>query len=141
VASRMILTHLNKEVQMLNEAARVRLAAHGELGQNVAVRTERGLRDFAANDRILFLKNERDLGVKNGTLGTVEKAATDTLAVRLDDGRRITVDLKSYAHVDHGYAATVHKTQGMTVDRTHVLATPGLDNHSSYVALSRHRDG
>jgi hypothetical protein len=29
----------------------------------------------------------------------------------------------------------------MTVDRTHVLATPGLDSHGSYVALSRHRDG
>ena len=29
----------------------------------------------------------------------------------------------------------------MTVDRTHVLATPGMDTHSSYVALSRHRDG
>lgn len=140
-ASRMILTHMNKEVAMLNEAARERLAAHGELGENVAVRTERGLRLFADNDRILFLKNERDLGVKNGTLGTVEKTAPETLGVRLDDGRRITVDLKSYAHVDHGYAATVHKTQGMTVDRTHVLATPGLDNHSSYVALSRHRHG
>ena len=140
-ASRMILTHLNKEVQMLNEAARARLAAHGELGENVAVRTERGTRQFADKDRILFLKNQRDLGVKNGTLGTAEKATADTLAVRLDDGRRITVDLKSYAHVDHGYAATVHKTQGMTVTSTHVLATPGLDNHSSYVALSRHRQG
>jgi hypothetical protein len=29
----------------------------------------------------------------------------------------------------------------MTVDRTHVLATPGMDAHSSYVALSRHRNG
>jgi len=140
-ASRIILTHLNKEVVMLNDAARTRLAAQGALGTDVAIRTERGPRQFADNDRILFLRNERDLGVKNGTLGTVEKAAPDTLAVRLDDGRRITVDLKSYAHVDHGYAATVHKTQGMTVDRTHVLATPGLDAHATYVALSRHRQG
>jgi Ti-type conjugative transfer relaxase TraA len=140
-ASRIILTHTNQEVQMLNRAARDRLHAQGELGTDVAIRTERGLREFADNDRILFLKNERDLGVKNGTLGTIEKAAPDNLGVRLDDGRRISVDLKSYAHVDHGYAATVHKTQGMTVDRTHVLATPGLDAHSSYVALSRHRDG
>src|SRR5215831_15171891 len=29
----------------------------------------------------------------------------------------------------------------MTVDRAHVLATPGMDAHGSYVALSRHRDG
>lgn len=140
-ASRIILTHMNKEVDMLNQAARQRLAAQGELGRDVAVQTERGVRQFADQDRILFLKNERELGVKNGTLGTVEKAASDTLAVRLDDGRRVTVDLKSYAHVDHGYAATVHKTQGMTVDRTHVLATPGLDAHATYVAMSRHREG
>src|SRR3546814_1460963 len=29
----------------------------------------------------------------------------------------------------------------MTVDRTHVLATPGMDSHSAYVAMSRHREG
>ena len=140
-ASRIILTHMNKEVEMLNQAARQKLAEQNELGRDVAVQTERGERQFADRDRILFLKNERELGVKNGTLGTIENAASDRLAVRLDDGRRINVDLKSYAHVDHGYAATVHKTQGMTVDRTHVLATPGLDAHATYVAMSRHREG
>lgn len=140
-ASRIILTHTNQEVHMLNRAARERLHSVGELGRDIAIRTERGTREFADNDRILFLKNERDLDVKNGTLGQVEKAEPDRLGVRLDDGRRINVDLKTYAHVDHGYAATVHKTQGMTVDRTHVLATPGLDAHAAYVALSRHREG
>src|SRR6185295_1640536 len=39
-----------------------------------------------------------------------------------------------------GYAATIHKAQGVTVDRVHVLSTPGLDRHATYVALSRHRD-
>ena len=138
-ASRIILTHMNKDVAMLNEAARERMAAQGELGQETTIQTERGVRQFAENDRILFLKNERELGVKNGSLGTLEKASRDSLVVQLDDGRKIEVDLKSYAHVDHGYAATVHKTQGMTVDRTHVLATPGMDAHSIYVALSRYR--
>src|SRR3546814_12280630 len=28
----------------------------------------------------------------------------------------------------------------MTVDRVQVLATPGMDRHGAYVALSRHRD-
>src|SRR3546814_13718724 len=77
--------------------------------------------------------NERELGVKNGSLGTVEKAASDRLEVRLDNGRRVAVDLKSYADIDHGYAATVHKTQGMTVDRTHILATPGLNDRKRVV--------
>ena len=58
----------------------------------------------------------------------------------LDDGRSIAFDLKDYDQIDHGYAATVHKSQGVTIDRVHVLATPGLDRHAAYVALSRHRD-
>jgi ATP-dependent exoDNAse (exonuclease V) alpha subunit len=63
------------------------------------------------------------------------------MTVQTDDGRSIAFDLKDYNRIDHGYAATIHKAQGMTVDRTHVLATPGMDAHGSYVALSRHRDG
>ena len=63
------------------------------------------------------------------------------MSVRIDDGRSVDFDLKDYNRIDHGYAATIHKAQGMTVDRTHVLATPGMDAHGSYVALSRHRDG
>jgi hypothetical protein len=87
------------------------------------------------------LQNERGLGVKNGTLGTVEQVSTQSMIVRTDDDRSVRFDLKDYNRIDHGYAATIHKAQGMTVERTHVLATPGMDAHGSYVALSRHRDG
>jgi hypothetical protein len=62
------------------------------------------------------------------------------MAVRLDDGRGVAFDTKDYAHVDHGYAATFHKSQGVTVTSAHVLATPGMDRHSAYVGMSRHRD-
>jgi hypothetical protein len=70
----------------------------------------------------------------------VETVTARDMTVRLNTGRPVTFDLKDYAHLDHGYAATIHKAQGVTVDRVHVLATPGLDRHSTYVALSRHRD-
>jgi Ti-type conjugative transfer relaxase TraA len=139
-ASRIILTHTNDEVRALNEAARTRLRAAQMLGQDVGLRVERGERAFASGDRVMFLKNERSLGVKNGTLGTVEQVSSTAMRVRTDDGRSVAFDLKDYAHVDHGYAATIHKAQGVTVDSVHVLATPGLDRHGSYVALSRHRD-
>ncbi|WP_206241664.1 Ti-type conjugative transfer relaxase TraA [Novosphingobium terrae] len=140
-ASRIILTHTNAEVHELNEAARGRLRSAGELGDDVTIKVERGERCFATGDRIMFLKNERSLEVKNGTLATIEAVSQTGMTARLDDGQPVSFDLKDYAHVDHGYAATIHKAQGMTVDRTHVLATPGLDAHGSYVALSRHRDG
>jgi Ti-type conjugative transfer relaxase TraA len=139
--SRIILTHTNDEVRALNEAARGRMRDTGDLGDDVRLTVERGARSFANGDRVMFLQNERGLGVKNGTLGTVEKVSERSMSVRTDDGRSISFDLKDYDRIDHGYAATIHKAQGMTVDRTHVLATPGLDAHSSYVALSRHRDG
>ncbi|MDF0490182.1 MULTISPECIES: Ti-type conjugative transfer relaxase TraA [Sphingomonas] len=139
-ASRIILTHTNAEVRDLNEAAREAMRATGELGDDVRVKTERGDRLFASGDRIMFLRNERSLEVKNGTLGTIEKVSDGHMSVRTDDGRSIAFDVKDYRDLDHGYAATIHKAQGMTVDRAHVLATPGMDRHGAYVALSRHRD-
>jgi Ti-type conjugative transfer relaxase TraA len=139
--SRVILTHTNAEVRELNEEARGRLRATGDLGDDVAFGADRGARQFARGDRLMFLRNERSLGVKNGTLGTIEKASPEGMTVRLDGGRSVAFEAKDYAAVDHGYAATFHKAQGVTVDRAHVLATPGMDRHSAYVGLSRHRDG
>src|SRR3954447_17869679 len=117
------------------------MRAAGDLGDEVHLTVERGDRHFASGDRIMFLQNERSLGVKNGTLGIIEQVSAQSMAVQTDDGRSVRFDLKDYNRIDHGYAATIHKAQGMTVDRAHVLATPGLDAHSSYVALSRHREG
>ena len=139
--SRIILTHTNAEVRALNEGARERMREAGDLGADVSVTVERGARGFASGDRVMFLQNERSLGVKNGTLGTIEQVSAQSMTVRADDGRSVSFDLKDYNRIDHGYAATIHKAQGMTVDRTHVLATPGMDAHGSYVALSRHRQG
>jgi Ti-type conjugative transfer relaxase TraA len=139
--SQIILTHTNDEVRTLNELARGKLREDGRLGEDVTIKAERGERQFATGDRLMFLRNDRELGVKNGTLGTVAEIDQQHIVVCLDDGRSVAFDTKNYAHVDHGYAATIHKAQGVTVDRTHVLATPGMDRHSTYVALSRHREG
>ncbi len=138
-ASRIILTHTNDEVGELNQAARGKMHEAGELGEDVALKVERGERAFAVGDRVMFFRNERSMGVKNGSLGTLRSVSPFSMAVMLDDGRSVAFDLKDYADVDHGYAATIHKAQGMTVDRVQVLATPGLDRHGAYVALSRHR--
>jgi Ti-type conjugative transfer relaxase TraA len=138
--SRIILTHTNDEVRDLNLTGRERLRQAGALGEDVTVKAERGERSFATGDRLMFLKNDRGLGVKNGMLGEIEQVSPTQMTVRLDAGRSVVFDLKDYAQVDHGYAATIHKSQGVTVDRAHVLATPGMDRHGAYVALSRHRD-
>ena len=58
-------------------------------------------------------------------LGTLERLEGSSLTVRLDgaDRRAVSFDLKDYAHIDHGYAATIHKAQGVTVNRAHMLAS------------------
>jgi len=121
---------------------------------------------FGRNERGLGGHHDRAQGVavKNGSLGTVlvVEAGGERLTVRLDGAGGaaggpgagsgaggkgsdaapvVTFYVRDYSHLDHGYAATVHKAQGVTVDRAHVLATPHMDRHAAYVGLTRHRDG
>jgi len=138
--SQIILAHSNKDVQALNEAVREARKERGELRGTARFVTERGGREFAPGDRIVFLKNDRDLGVKNGTLGTVEHSEDGSLAVRLDSGEARRFQAAQYAAVDHGYAVTIHKAQGVTVDRAYLLATPGMDRSLAYVGMTRHRE-
>jgi Ti-type conjugative transfer relaxase TraA len=146
--SRLVLAHRNADVQALNEAIRADRRSRGELADERVYQTTEGKRAFASGDRLLFRENNRDLGVKNGMLGTVEKAEDDRLVVRLDSaqgkpgqGRTVSVSMADYAAVDHGYATTIHKAQGATVDRAYVFASGTMDRHLTYVAMTRHRDG
>src|SRR3546814_17428193 len=58
-------------------------------------------------------------------------------------GERLTVPF-AYAeagHLTHGYATTVHKAQGATVDRCFVLVDETMTREHAYTALSRGRHG
>ena len=143
-ASQVALTHRRSDVATLNHAIRQARRERGLLAPTdgeVGVETPRGRRQMAAGDRVCFLRNDRRLGVYNGTTGTVLGGREGTLTVRLDSGRALTVPLERYRDLDHGYALTVHKAQGVTVDHAYVWATPGLDRHAIYVAMTRHRLG
>lgn len=141
--SSLILAHLRRDVRLLNELAREKLVERGIVGDGHTFRTEDGTRKFDAGDRIVFLRNEGALGVKNGMLATVVEAAKGHIVAEIGEGgdrRRVTVEERLYRNVDHGYATTVHKAQGATVDDVKVLASRSLDRHLTYVALTRHRD-
>ena len=135
-----MLAYTRADVSDLNERARALRKEAGDLGRGEVIETERGAREFAVGDRLYFLRNERSLGVKNGSLGTVEGIKRGVLQVHVDGtDQRIAVDTHLYKDLDYGYAATVYKAQGATVDHTYVLATSHYDRHATYVALSRHR--
>ena len=137
--SALILAHTRADVRDLNEAIRKARNEAGELGMAAVFPAEQGKREFAAGDRIVFLKNDRELGVKNGTLGQVEEAREGKVIAVLDNGERRIVEAQAYAAIDHGYAVTIHKAQGATVDRAFVLASGGMDRHLTYVGMTRHR--
>ncbi|MQY46451.1 Ti-type conjugative transfer relaxase TraA [Rhizobiales bacterium RZME27] len=139
----LILAHRRRDVRMLNEMARARLVERSVVDNGCAFETEDGARLFAAGDQIIFLKNEGSLGVKNGMLARVTDARAGHLVAEIgsgEDRRQITIDQHFYANVDHGYATTIHKSQGATVDRVKVLASSTMDRHLSYVAMTRHRE-
>ncbi|MEY2336403.1 Ti-type conjugative transfer relaxase TraA, partial [Acidithiobacillus ferrianus] len=145
--SRLVLAHRNADVRDLNDAIRATRKKRGELADERVYGTTEGERAFAPGDRLLFRENNRELGVKNGMLATVERAEDGRLGVRLDSaqgpgqGRAVSVSMADYAAVDHGYATTIHKAQGATVDRAYVLASGTMDRHLTYVSMTRHRDG
>ncbi len=154
--SRIALAHRRIDVRAINAEIRSGLQdrgllakgreEHASLGQEIVYRTNDGERAFARGDRVVLLENNRDLGVKNGMLGTVIAVEPDALHLRLDggaggrnSGRALSIPVNSYQSFDHGYATTIHKSQGSTVDRAFVMASRTMDRHLSYVAMTRHR--
>ncbi|MGY6710097.1 MAG: Ti-type conjugative transfer relaxase TraA [Rhizobiaceae bacterium] len=170
--TRVAMAHRRADVRAINDAIRAELQDRGELarvveagaqdadhaqegheregpGRALTFQTNDGKREFAPGDRIVFLENNRDLGVKNGMLGTVERVeagrpgAGPMIVAQLDGrgGDSVSVPMGDYQAIDHGYATTIHKNQGATVDRSYVMASGTMDRHLTYVAMTRHRDG
>jgi Ti-type conjugative transfer relaxase TraA len=138
------------EVADLNHLARTTRVAASELDDATAL-TVNG-RSFAEGDRVLALRNRpvdrtdqdgRHL-LRNGNRGTVVGIDHQgvELTVQLDTGPTVRLPAAYLAdgHVDHGYAMTIHKSQGMTTGRSFVLASPDLARELGYVAASRHTD-
>ncbi|QCL82893.1 Ti-type conjugative transfer relaxase TraA (plasmid) [Agrobacterium tumefaciens] len=152
--TRVAMAHRRADVRAINEDIRSGLQQRGELAQGnvpavgsdavaLTFQTNDGSREFAPGDRIVFLENSRDLGVKNGMLGTVEHVESGRIIAQLDGrgGDSVSIPMDTYQAIDHGYATTIHKNQGATVDRAFVLASTTMDQHLTYVAMTRHRDG
>ncbi len=143
--SRLAFAHRRKDVHAINQAIRTGLRLSEPLAPETLFDTETGPRALAKGDRIVFTRNDNVLGVKNGVLGTVTKATSAGISVVLDNQanntREFTFNPNHYRDFDHGYAVTIHKSQGATVDRSYVLASRSMDDHLSYVAITRHRYG
>jgi conjugative relaxase-like TrwC/TraI family protein len=127
------------DVEDLNERARAELRRRGVLEADLIISGDRG---FAEGDEVLCLRNDRRLRVLNGTRGVVRGASDGSLLVDTEAGRRtLSADYLEAGHVAHGYASTIHKAQGATVDRAFVLGSEACYREAGYVAMSRARVG
>jgi conjugative relaxase-like TrwC/TraI family protein len=128
-------------VAALNDKAKEWMEASGRLsGPELACP---GGGRYRAGDRVVTLAPGPD-----GTLVTSQRAAIEavdpegqTLILRADDGRQVLLHAEDAGtdRLCYGYATTVHRTQGATVQRAHLFADGG-GRELAYVAMSRARE-
>jgi ATP-dependent exoDNAse (exonuclease V) alpha subunit len=142
-----MLAYRRIDIAALNRLAQIRMRGHGHLsGPAMHINSEElGERCFYTDDKVLLRRNDYSLGVRNGDRGTIRHIdhAHGMITVRLERDETITALPQRYlasGGLDHGYALTLHASQGLTITRTHVLANDALFYEAGLVALSRHRE-
>ncbi len=146
-----MLTHRRADVDTLNRHAHRQAGdSHRLEGPDITVgelhiRSDGSVampKEFRAGERVVCLENDRDLGLTNGM--RVQLLCVDPemhiVTLRTPDNREVTVDVRHYDALDYGYAMTVHKAQGLSVDVSLVLARGDEGREWTYTAMSRGRE-
>jgi Ti-type conjugative transfer relaxase TraA len=154
---RFVFAFTNADVNALNQDIRALRRERGELGEDHILQTKDGAQMFAPGDRIQFTGNAktqrtRNLGFTNGQAATITKIEGARVTVELDGDKRdskpgvreFTVgdnaEAGQFNSIRHGYAGTIYKGQGKTLDQTYLYHSEHWRGAASYVALTRHRE-
>ena len=132
------------DVDELNLRARAHMIAAGRLtGPVLTVPVSPyAERSFAAGDLVIARRNDYARGLINGQRGTVTAVDPDAGTVSVQLGSTTATVPATYlasGGLDHGYALTVHQSQGMTCDQAMLLGSDALYREAGYVGLSRGR--
>jgi Ti-type conjugative transfer relaxase TraA len=145
--SRFVFAYINKDVDTLNAELRAVRRERGELaGQDVQLETKHGMAAFAVGDRVQFTDTDKKRHIYNGNVGTITRLdpATGAMTATLDaagkEGREVSWAAAEFEGFRHGYAGTIYKGQGKTLDRTYLYHTEHWRSAASYVALTRQRE-
>ncbi|WP_274542184.1 MobF family relaxase [Dietzia sp. Alg238-R159] len=143
----LIIASTNTDVDTLNEVIRADRITRGLVDDARTTRVARGdtvgVGDtvIARTNSKLYAEDRTYLGrVINGQLFTVTGIADDgSLGVRDSSTGQAMLIPASYAakSIHLGYAATIHRAQGATVDVTHAVIDAGVDRAGLYVAMTR----
>jgi hypothetical protein len=158
---RFMFAYTNADVATLNSHARELHRTAGDLGKDHVLKTKHGEQTFAEGDRIQFTGNgrtreEKQSGLVNGRVGTVEDIKSMSrgrvkMTVSLDVKKGQKVQKVSFFvgdgdrgnefdSIKHGYAGTIYRGQGKTLDVSYVAHSTHWRSSAAYVALTRHRD-
>lgn len=145
--SRFVFAYTNKDVDTLNAALRQVRIERCELGVDHRFETKHGVHAFAVGDRVQFTDTLKGARIYNGNAGTITAidCGTGVIRARLDapagsEPREVVWSVSEFSGFRHGYAGTIYKGQGKTLDQTYLLHTHHWRQASSYVALTRQRE-
>lgn len=150
---KLIIAATNMDVERINREIRAELKKNGKLPQEEITLTGKdGIdRKFSEGDRIIITKNQKTDDVKQVKLsnsetgkiigiGRLSNGKPNSLKVEMDNGKIHFINVNKEHSMKHGYASTVHKSQGQTKNNAYYWVSPSLNNlHQAYVACSRHR--
>lgn len=150
----LLVTESNALKNRLNKEIRYTLQKEGVLDKDgIKIETrgtdgkKTGEKEFVRGDVIQFLRNDKQIGIMNGQIGQIQKidAQKNIMSVKVGDEIK-KLNYKKYNYLDHGYATTIHKSQGQTVDRVIYLhdtkkSSSMTTQNLYYVAISRGREG
>ena len=168
--SSVVLARTRAEVRALSYLMRERRFAALPDGERpdtdrVTVIVSRGTEDERTTSPLEIVRGDRlrigathwEKQLFNGTVVTVDdfkvqrgEAATEPgvlISARTEDGREVIFrhdeirDWFGNIRLDHGYALTITSAQGLTVDRTFLLADARPARETIYPAATRHREG
>lgn len=143
----LLIAATNRDVAELNETIRAHYIAHSVVDTTVEAQLSRGEK-AGLGDTILARKNQTfyddetatSTRINNGTLLTVTGIAEDgsITARNTATGEELCLPADYVRdNVQLGYAATVHRAQGSTVDCTRAVIDHHVDRAGLYVALTR----
>ena len=145
-----MIASTNETVTKLNDLAQAHAIEHGQVSTGAGAVALHNSSRAHVGDTIVTRKNARRLVVnsgqdfvKNGDLWRVTDLHNDgrITAQHTGHGGKVTLPA-SYVEqsVELGYAATIHRAQGSTVDTAHALVDASTDRAGAYVALTRGRE-
>jgi conjugative relaxase-like TrwC/TraI family protein len=135
-----MLARTRADVADLNHLARSLLRAEGAISDEAL---ETAGRHFAVGDHVMTQRNDYRHRLLNGQRGTVTEihhlAGTLTVAFDNHEVKSIPAGYLEAGSLDHAYAMTVQKAQGLTCDIALVLGGTRLHREAAYTALTRGR--